>query len=88
MLAMLCKVAQLENITYCPLKNTGAHFFLPSPPLPFPPLPSPPPSFLSLLRFIYLFYVYEYTIALFRHTRGGHQTPLQMVVSHHVVAGN
>jgi hypothetical protein len=40
-------------------------------------------------RFIYLFYTYEYTnIALFRHTRRGHQTPLQMVVSHHVVAGN
>jgi hypothetical protein len=44
-------------------------------------------SFL-LLRFIYLFYVYEYTIALFRHTRRGHQISLQMVVSHHVVAGN
>jgi hypothetical protein len=39
-------------------------------------------------RFIYLFYVYEYTIALFKHTRRGHQIPLQMVVSHHVVAGN
>jgi hypothetical protein len=38
--------------------------------------------------FIYLFYVYEYTIALFRHTRRGHQIPLQIVVSHHVVAGN
>jgi hypothetical protein len=37
---------------------------------------------------IYLFYVYEYTIALFRHTRRGHQIPLQMAVSHHVVAGN
>ena len=33
---------------------------------------------------IYLFYTYEYTtIALFRHTRRGHQTPLQMAVSHH-----
>ena len=39
-------------------------------------------------RVIYLFYVYEYTIALFKHTRRGHQIPLQMVVSHHVVAGN
>jgi hypothetical protein len=37
---------------------------------------------------IYLFYVYEYTVAVIRHTRRGHQTPLQMVVSHHVVAGN
>ena len=36
---------------------------------------------------IYLFYVYEYTVAVFRHTRRGHQIPLQMVVSHHVVAG-
>ena len=36
----------------------------------------------------YLFYVYGYTVAVFRHTRRGHQTPLQMVVSHHVVAGN
>ena len=36
---------------------------------------------------IYLFYLYEYTIAV-RHTRRGHQIPLQMVVSHHVVAGN
>ena len=38
---------------------------------------------------IYLFiYVYEYTVAVFRHTRRGHQIPLHMVVSHHVVAGN
>jgi len=36
---------------------------------------------------IYLFYVYEYTVAVFRHTRRGHQIPLQMAVSHHVVAG-
>jgi hypothetical protein len=35
-----------------------------------------------------LFYLYEYTVALFRHTRRGHQIPLQVVVSHHVVAGN
>jgi hypothetical protein len=34
-----------------------------------------------------LFYAYEYTVAVFRHTRRGHQIPLQMVVSHHVVAG-
>jgi hypothetical protein len=33
-------------------------------------------------------YLYEYTVAVFRHTRRGHQMPLQMVVSHHVVAGN
>jgi hypothetical protein len=35
----------------------------------------------------YLFYLYEYTVAVLRHTRRGHQIPLQMVVSHHVVAG-
>jgi hypothetical protein len=29
-----------------------------------------------------LFIVYEYTVAVFRHTRRGHQIPLQMVVSH------
>ena len=36
---------------------------------------------------IYLFYLYEYTVAVFRHTRKGCQISLQMVVSHHVVAG-
>jgi hypothetical protein len=35
---------------------------------------------------ISLFYLYEYTVAVFRHTRRGHQVPLQMVVNHHVVA--
>jgi hypothetical protein len=37
---------------------------------------------------IYLFYVYEYSVGIFRHTRRGHQITLQMVVSHHVVARN
>jgi hypothetical protein len=37
--------------------------------------------------FIYLFYVCEYTVSVFRHTRRGHRIPLQMVVSHRVVAG-
>jgi hypothetical protein len=37
----------------------------------------------------YLFDVCEYTVTVFRHTRRGHQIQmLQMVVSHHVVAGN
>ena len=36
----------------------------------------------------YLFYVYEYTVAVVRHARKGHWIPLQMVVSHPVVAGN
>jgi hypothetical protein len=39
-----------------------------------------------LKLFIY-FYVCEYTVAVFRHTRRGHQVSLQRVVSHHVVAG-
>jgi len=38
---------------------------------------------------IYLFIVYTVdTAAVFRHTRRGHRISLQMVVSHHVVAGN
>jgi len=36
---------------------------------------------------IYLFIIQKYTVAVFRHTRRGHQISLQMVVSHHVVAG-
>jgi hypothetical protein len=34
-----------------------------------------------------LFYLCEYAVAVFRHTRREHWIPLQMVVSHHVVAG-
>jgi hypothetical protein len=33
-------------------------------------------------------FVCEYTVAVFRHTRRGHQIPLQMLGSHHVVAEN
>ena len=36
---------------------------------------------------IYLFITCKYTVAGFRHTRRGRQISLQMVVSHHVVAG-
>jgi hypothetical protein len=43
---------------------------------------------LGFKKKIYLFYLCEYTVAVFRHTRRGHQIPLQMVVSHHVVGGN
>ena len=32
--------------------------------------------------------MYEYTEAVFRHTSRGHWILLQMVVSHHMVAGN
>jgi hypothetical protein len=33
-------------------------------------------------------HLYEYTVAVFRHTRKGHQISLQMIVSHHVLAKN
>jgi hypothetical protein len=36
---------------------------------------------------IYLFIICKYTVAVFRHSRRGRQISLQMVVSHHVVAG-
>jgi len=44
--------------------------------------------FFKLLFFFYFMYMNEYTIAIFRHTRRGLQISLQMVVNHHVVAGN
>jgi hypothetical protein len=43
-------------------------------------------SFLFIYLFIYLFIICNYTVAVFRKTRRGHQISLQMVVSHHVVA--
>jgi hypothetical protein len=43
--------------------------------------------FLSFLS-SYLVIICKYTVAVFRHTRRGRQISLQMVVSHHVVAGN
>jgi hypothetical protein len=36
---------------------------------------------------MYLFIICKYTIAVFRHSRRGHQISLRMVVSHHVIAG-
>jgi hypothetical protein len=36
---------------------------------------------------IYLFILCKYTVAVFRHSRRGHQISLWMVVSHHLVAG-
>jgi hypothetical protein len=42
----------------------------------------------EFLKKIYLVILYEYTVFVFRHTRRGHWIPLQLVVSHHVVAGN
>jgi hypothetical protein len=44
--------------------------------------------FFSFFKDFYLFYVCEYTVDVFRHTRRGHRIPLQMDVRHHVVAGN
>jgi hypothetical protein len=35
--------------------------------------------------FLRLIYLYEYTVAVFRRIRKGHQISLQMVVSHHMV---
>jgi hypothetical protein len=43
-------------------------------------------AYCSFLKEIY--FIYKYTVAVFTHTRRGHQMPLQMVVRHHVVAGN
>jgi hypothetical protein len=50
--------------------------------------PSLQPHLYFFLRFIYSFNVYTNTVAVFRHIRRGHQIPSQMVVSHHVGAGN
>jgi hypothetical protein len=36
---------------------------------------------------IFFFIICKYTVAVFRHTRRGRQISLQIVVSHHVVAG-
>jgi hypothetical protein len=46
------------------------------------------PLFLRFFFFkIYLFIICKYIVAVFRHSRRGNQISLQMVVSHHVVAG-
>ena len=38
-------------------------------------------SFFFFFELINLFHVCEYTVDVFRHTRRGHQIPLQMVVA-------
>jgi hypothetical protein len=51
---------------------------------------SPLPCSVYIVLFflkIYLFIICVYTVAVFRHSRRGHQITLRMVVSHHVVAG-
>ena len=41
--------------------------------------------FCFILFFVlFLRFIYYYTVTVFRHTRGGRQISLQMVVSHHV----
>jgi hypothetical protein len=44
---------------------------------------------ISYLGFFFLkiYLLYKCTVVVFRHTRRGRQILLQMVVSHHVVAG-
>jgi len=54
-----------------------------------PSVLDPDPNFLSypvFLKKIYLFYAYEYTVAVLRHNRRGDLIPLQMV-RHNVVVG-
>ena len=71
------------------------HCFYPSPPwldssessVPTPPMLPTAMSLQSFLKNIY-FYLYEYTVAIFRHTRRGHWIPLQMIVRYHVGAGD
>jgi hypothetical protein len=36
----------------------------------------------------YFIYMNKYTVAVITHFRRGHRIPLQMFVSHYVVAGN
>jgi hypothetical protein len=43
--------------------------------------------YIYIYTYIYI-HTHTYTVAVFRHNRRGHRIPLQMVVSHHVVAGN
>ena len=47
-----------------------------------------PPFNMLFFKKLNLFYVYAYTVAVFRHTKRGHQIPLHMVKSHHIVAWN
>jgi hypothetical protein len=43
--------------------------------------------FFKIYLFMYVFIICKYSVAVFRHTRRGHQISSWMVVSHHVVAG-
>ena len=42
---------------------------------------------ISFVLFCFFKDLYQYTVAVFRHTKRGHQIPLEVVVSHYVAAG-
>jgi hypothetical protein len=60
----------------------------PSSPSPPPPLASPPPPSFPPLHIDLFIVICKYTVAVFIHTGRECQISLQMVVSHHVIAGN
>jgi hypothetical protein len=80
-----CSLSPARNAGFCPSASTAsAYTYLLS------HLPSP--LKLKILVCVCVFkdlfiIVSKYTVAVFRCTRRGHQISLQMVVSHHVVAG-
>ena len=43
-------------------------------------------TYFCFVLFFKMYFLCEYIVAVYRHTRRGCQIPLQMVVSHHVVA--
>ena len=45
-------------------------------------------SFIYLFIYLFIYFICVSTLTVFRHNRRGHRIPLQMVVSHHVVAVN
>jgi hypothetical protein len=53
----------------------------------FPFCTASEPSFFFFFKIFLFIIICKYTVAVFRHTRRGSQILLQMVVSHHVVAG-
>jgi hypothetical protein len=48
----------------------------------------PPSSLPSFLKYVCMYYAYNVLYECIPAHRRGHQNPLQMVVSHHVLAGN
>jgi hypothetical protein len=43
--------------------------------------------FFFFFKDVFIFIIYKYAVAVFRHSRRGSQISLRVVVSHHVVAG-